>query len=384
MRTLTLGIVANEFFDPARGRMGGFGWAVSRTARLFAEDPTLGVRPTIVCGDRVGGSTPAVSVVHGVPFVAPTWNRWASARCLRDQRIDLLLAIDFRPSYRWVLAALPEVPVILWVRDPRPPEAVERIALLRLPDDRRVTPLGIEPVDCTGAGREFRRSCRRGRPFHVAVTDPALVSNLPGTYGVQPERVWTLPNPLPAAPDRVEKACAPRVAFLGRLDPVKRPWVFVELARRLPDVEFVMLGQSHFTGPGSWRPVDVPANLRLVGQADGPAKHEWLASSWLLVNTSVHEALAISLLEGLAYETPMVSMVDPCGVAARFGAAVGPEPGTGLDGLDRLTHAVRRLLDDRTLRERLGREGRAWVERHHGRQPFLDAFGRLTVECGLR
>ena len=34
------------------------------------------------------------------------------------------------------------------------------------------------------------------------------------------------------------------VAFLGRLDPIKRPWA--SRCERFPHVEFIFMGQSHF------------------------------------------------------------------------------------------------------------------------------------------
>jgi len=41
----TVGIVADEFLDPALGRLAGFGWAARRFADLFNRSPHLGVRP---------------------------------------------------------------------------------------------------------------------------------------------------------------------------------------------------------------------------------------------------------------------------------------------------------------------------------------------------
>jgi hypothetical protein len=46
----------------------------------------------------------------------------------------------------------------------------------------------------------------------------------------------------------------------------------VELARRLPAVEFVLAGQAHYQGRGSWEPGVLPQNVRLVGHVDEPDK----------------------------------------------------------------------------------------------------------------
>jgi glycosyltransferase involved in cell wall biosynthesis len=190
--------------------------------------------------------------------------------------------------------------------------------------------------------------------------------------------VTVLPNPIEIAAGAVVKSQRPTVAFLGRLDPVKRPWVFTALASRFPDTTFLMLGRSHFTGPGSWRPADLPPNVVMLGHADGESKRQALAAAWVLVSTSVHESLAVSFLEALASETPLLAMVDAGGLVSRFGCSVGQSGGTGLDKLDALTGALAGLLADRALRRRLGAEGRAWVERHHSRAAFLSAFTELV------
>jgi hypothetical protein len=76
------------------------------------------------------------------------------------------------------------------------------------------------------------------------------------------------------------KSDGPRVVFLARLDPYKRPWLFVELARRFPGVGFLLLGRTHFSGLGSWTPEAVPPNLKVMGHLDGAEKLRLLASAW--------------------------------------------------------------------------------------------------------
>jgi glycosyltransferase involved in cell wall biosynthesis len=380
--TLTLGILANEFFEAgAAGRMGGFGWAAAGVARLFAEDPGLGVRPVIVAGEHVRGRTERDSRVHGAEFIPRTWNAWSDRRRLRRAAISALLTIDFRPSYRRVLRAVPDAPLIVWVRDPRTPDDNRLVRSARIPDDD-VVPKGLEAVRCDGLAAEVERRRRAGCPVHLAVTDPFLVPKIEPVYGVRPEGVAVLPNPVGPDAGAIVKTQRPTVAFLGRLDPVKRPWVFTALAPRFPEATFLMLGRNHFSGPGSWRPAELPSNVVMLGHADDDAKRQALASAWVLVNTSVHEALAVSFLEALASETPVLAMVDAGGLVSRFGCSVGQSGGTGLDKLDALTDALASLLADHALRRRLGTEGRAWVARHHGRAAFLAAFMALLQRSG--
>ncbi len=98
----------------------------------------------------------------------------------------------------------------------------------------------------------------------------------------------------------------------------------------------------------------------------------------MLVNTSVHEALAVSLQEALAARTPLLSCVDAEGIASRFGIYAGRHPGDGLAALPGLRSGLGRLLADDTLRARLGEDGRAWIRGRHTPTHFLDAFRALV------
>ena len=118
----------------------------------------------------------------------------------------------------------------------------------------------------------------------------------------------------------------------------------------------------------------MPENVRHLGHVDEIEKARLLSEAWVLVNTSIHEGLAISFLEAWACETPVISSVNPDGLVARFGLYVGEWPGTGMSSVPAFEDALKRMLCHEELRRRLGREGRAWVNAHHSRTRFLGAF----------
>ena len=60
-------------------------------------------------------------------------------------------------------------------------------------------------------------------------------------------------------------------------------------------------------------------------------KRELLTRAWFIVNLSVHEGLAISFLEALACETPIVALVDPGGLVSSYGRYAGSFPGDGME-----------------------------------------------------
>lgn len=379
-RRLRLGIVANEFFHTDLGGHGGFGFAAREVAGLFASDRSLGVDAVFVSAARRRAVRETELRVHGVRLLHPDPNPDAWSRRLAREGFDLLLTIDFRSNYGSVLDALPGTPAIVWIRDPRRPDDVARYMALRLPD-RDEPPASVAPVDVARLPELV--AARPGRLLQIATIDPSRAEMIPSAYGVGADQVHLLPNVVAIDPSS-PKSARPRVLALGRLDPIKRPWLVAELAERFPEVEFVLAGRAHFSGEGAWEPRDLPPNVRLAGHLDGDEKRAAISSAWVLANTSIHESVPMSFLESLACETPLLAMLPAAGLTERFGILVDNAPGDGRVALPALAGALRRLLDDAALRERLGRDGRAWVREHHSRERFLESFAELARRAGTR
>jgi glycosyltransferase involved in cell wall biosynthesis len=170
--------------------------------------------------------------------------------------------------------------------------------------------------------------------------------------------------------------------FLGRLDPIKRPWVFVEIARRMPDVDFILMGKAHFAPPGAWVPEDLPPNVRWEGHIDGAAKQHAVSSAWALVNTSIHESLPVSFIEAFAAGTPVISTQDPGRLVTRFGTFVGRFDGDGLDSVPAFIDAIRRMPPERSLS--LGAAARSWATATHTPGCFESALLGLCAELRVR
>jgi glycosyltransferase involved in cell wall biosynthesis len=303
-------------------------------------------------------------------------------RRARREGVDLLLSLDYRPNYQFLYWSMPRTPLIIWARDPWPPADVAQIASLRLPHDPVLQPQGTTAFDCTSLRWVLRAAPWLQRQVVIAVPAPHLAAKVAPTYGVRVSHCPWLPNIIDLPP-AVSKSPHPRVVFLGRLDPTKRPWLYVELARQFPEVEFLMLGQSYMHGAGSWQPTALPPNVRWLGHVDGTEKLALLTSSWVLINTSIHEGLPVSCLEALACETPLLSCLDPEGLVSQFGRYVGRWDGTGLEAIPAFTEQLRCLLDTPSLVRRLGQEGRQWVAETHNRARFLAAFETLCAQVGL-
>lgn len=383
-RRLKLGVITDEFFDASLGRLGGFGWAARQLGEIFNGDPALGVDVVYVAGEHLADDTRTEAKVHGSRVVLRRRSRLANVWAMQREQFDLLLTIDYNLGYSVYLRSLPRTPVIVWVRDPRTPDDAARINAVRLPGAPLEQPQGLMSHDGRSLARIARESALFRRRLLLASPTPLLVTKLAGAYGFEPWDFHLLPNPLRFDPPLRMKSERPTVAFLARLDPYKRPWIFSELARRFPEVEFQFLGQSHFTGPGSFSSSDLPPNVRLLGHVGEAEKQRLLSSAWVAINTSIHEGLAVSFLEALACETPLLSCVDTGFTVSRYGIYTGRFDGSGMESLDAFTAGLQRLLDNAGLRAELGRRGREWVRATHSVDTFLARFEGLVQRAGVR
>ena len=379
--TLRLGIVTNEILEPGLSRLGGFGYAASSVADVFAANPQFGVNATIVACERLNTDSHQTSLtVKGVRVLLRQEHTPAWADALRREALDLLLCIDYRSSYDLVLGS--RTPAIIWVQDPRTWEDVAHIRTLTVPGSATSDVPGIAYTPTRGLLRIAVQSVLTGRGIAFPFTSPDLRRKFRSCYGFPPAfRTRVLPFVTAPTVGPMLKSQKPLVVFLGRLDPIKRPWIAVELARAMPDVRVAVLGQNHF--PEAWQPRDPPSNVELVGHVSGEEKAAWLSQGWVLLNSSIHEALPVSFLEALAHEMPIVSCVDPGGIVSSYGLHVPMSAGDGLQTLPAFSAAVRRLVEDRALALRLGQAGREWVTEHHSLEEFMRALRSLCRVLGV-
>ena len=168
-----------------------------------------------------------------------------------------------------------------------------------------------------------------------------------------------------------------RVLWVGGLRPVKRPEMFVELAQRLPETNFTLVG----AGPGA--NLDFAAgitaralqlrNLRVMGWLPQSDVIREVHGASLLVNTSSIEGFPNVYLEAWNHGVPVVSFVDVDNLIA------GQKLGVICQDLDEMEGAVRMLSGAPDTRREMGARARALVEQRYSPTalaPRYDAFFR--------
>jgi glycosyltransferase involved in cell wall biosynthesis len=193
------------------------------------------------------------------------------------------------------------------------------------------------------------------------------IDKLRKLYKINPNKVIYLPNPVDHIPteNRIEKSDKPMVCYLARMDPEKRYWIFFELARKFPDIQFVALGAPSMFFEKMFKKIaekyrTLP-NLKLMGFLDGPEKWKILDKCWILILPSIKEGLPIAMLEGLAHKCALLSSVNPDGLTERFGYWVREND---------FIKGLKWLLEDGRWRG-LGEEGYKYVKENHDMEKII-------------
>ncbi len=377
-----IGFVTLEFFHEQLGGFGGYGKTVQNLTDAFNGTAPTGPADVLLPIPARGGSflrryhhadvllaPPAVTRLKDIPM--RTKYVWR----LQRRMLDVLITSEYYRHYEQFLDLLPRTPTIIWIHDPRPERDWHKIASMTLDVDGARKSAEREIVAVRRSLEAIvTRSRETGRPIVFAHQAECLTAKARDLYALPDLTSTFLPNPVTIPQEPAAKSLEPTICFLGRLDPVKRPWMFCELAKRFPKVTFLVAGETHF--PDIIHPIlaryrDLP-NLHFLGRLDGPDKDLLLQRSWGLVNTSIHEALPVSFLEALSACTPIVSCQDPDGIARRFGWYTGEIRGDGFDdvSLDSFATALMGLLTDRDVALSRGEEGRAFVKAGYSMQNF--------------
>lgn len=194
-----------------------------------------------------------------------------------------------------------------------------------------------------------------------------------------------LPNPIDIDSNFVFDASIKEnmIIFLGRIESVKRGWIFCEIAKLLPEYEFYILGKTFRDDGRNSEIMDKYTNLKnlhFVGHVDGDEKIAFLKRAKILINTSIHEALPISFLEALSYGTVIVSNRNPEGLTEKFGIHVGEVLGDGFDKVSDYSRAVKQLMLDDNLRNRLAKQAIEYIKDVHSVEKFVTDARSIILE----
>jgi glycosyltransferase involved in cell wall biosynthesis len=174
---------------------------------------------------------------------------------------------------------------------------------------------------------------------------------------------------------------APRstILWIARVESWKQPDLFIELARRIPEHLFVMVGAASQSEPQNLPRLlesgkDLP-NLRFLAGVPFAKTSALFEEAMIFVNTSAAEGFPNTFLQAAACGTPTVSWtVNPEGILERY------EMGYCANGdWERFERCIRLLCADVALRERVGENARRYAQEHHSPAVVAREFGEVCL-----
>lgn len=377
---IRVALLIDEFFGGARTAFGGYGFLARKFIAKYI--PNEDIRVDVLLG--VGGHRFRERVYHedNVKLYRLPRKQWAAKWFLKRKNYDIYLSIELTYGCDYVLKSETNKnkKLILWIQDPRPKSAWENVidTMQSIKDPCFYHQNIYDTVHELNEQKRLRFISQGNCLNPLAKELYRLPENTPIQY---------LPNPIELDMDYKFdlKQKKKRVIFLGRLEAQKRAWVFCEIAKRMPEYEFYVLGRI-FRHEEDNRRMLAPymngniKNLHFVGHVDGKEKQELIKSARVLCSTAIWEGIPISWLECLSYGTVLVSDLEREGLVEKFGIFTGDNLGDGFDGVDNFIPAIRELMENDKLYKQKAESAIKYIRETHNVSRFVNDLRNVIYD----
>ncbi|HDM76199.1 MAG TPA: glycosyltransferase [Deltaproteobacteria bacterium] len=158
------------------------------------------------------------------------------------------------------------------------------------------------------------------------------------------------------------------ILWAARLTEVKRPHLLIEIARRLPQYTFIMVGRGRYKLP------ELPKNVKFLGFKTGEALRSLYEKAAIFLNTSLIEGFPNTLIEAGMYYTPYITFYDPDDVVKRC------ELGFHVNNVEEAVQSIKELMQNPDLRRKMGMNIRKYVEKNHNIEMTVKLYEKLFKE----
>ena len=376
-RKIKVGLLVDEYFGAWKTAFGGYGFLAREIVakHLPCEDIEL----EVIIGKQKNNPFWASSrIVDGVKIWRLPRLEFLIKHWLAKSDFDCWFSIEMCYDYVLRLDTNPYRKLILWIQDPRPKSAWNKIAEMKKVVDHNFH--NQSSCECVKAWSEAGRVKFITQGISLSPLAREMYS-LPDC--VEPDFV---PNPIDIdfnfKFDILKKEKI--VVFLGRLEAQKRAWIFCELAKLMPEYQFYVIGKFHRyreENENALKPYmgGKVANLHFCGHLEGERKNSLLKRARVLVNTSVWEGIPISWLEALSYGTLIVSAFDREDLVGRFGACVGEIKGDGDSSAPRFVESVKNFLENDATYAQTAMSAISYIREVHNFKCFEDKIRSIVT-----
>ncbi len=388
----TLGIISNEYFEKNLGGFGGYGHT-ARSINIFFElfsNYKWKIKALIpnyynVKKNPITDSTdklylfpaPVSLIFHPVKYISQ----------ISKLKCNYFISIDFVVQFEYVFWLIKPTTFIFYFRDPWGIKECKNIATL----DEVLKQYNVSDPNyffrlSERESRAFKRIIRWNKLFKhrilFASNGKFLTEIAVDKFNLNTKDISFLPNPIlhPEVID-IKSSKKPTFLFLGRLEAIKRPWIFFELARELPAYHFIVAGTTlHPELSGEWiKNFKNLSNLEFRGLITGEAKVKAFKECWCIINTSIHEGLPVSFQEAFSYGKPVISCVNPDNLTEKFGYFTGLISGNGRDqySINKFKSKVMECIGDPEQRINKGKAAMEYVGQIHTFEQFESCLEKI-------
>lgn len=370
-------VFVNELFGACNTPRGGYGFIVRKLLKKSLPDDEFKI--TVCLGTSRSFFKKTVQYSEeGIEVIRlPKW-RYLAAKIVNSY--DALLTIEATVDYLFSLKNRINKKVIFWIQDPRTRQDWEEIDSVVLAKEKSYW---------SDRTYSWVNECHLLGKVQFVTQARCLIEKAKELYHLPSDLVVDfLPNPIfmPRDSECLMKEGTKRneVVFLGRLDSVKRGWLYCEIAKRLPEYNFYVLGgatnEDEKRKNSILHKYDCLSNLKFLGHLDGEEKDAYLRRAKILVNTSIHEALPVSFLEAFSYGVTVVSNQNPDNLVSRYGVWVGKSLGDGWEDVDSFVRAIKDTMSNEGLRLKKAEEAHQYVKTIHDPKKFKKQLVELLSD----
>ena len=358
---IRVGLLVDEFYGAWQTTHGDYGLLAREGICRLIPNGEIQV-DVLLSGDhpchRANPNRADASILYKLPQTPHYRRSW-----LRRAKYDLYLSLEAQ-NVDLLIDEDNRKPLLFWIQGPRPQHDGDEMNIVqRLPEPPCGNATAYDMVHQLVESGRVRFITQAHDLVPKAFELYRLPASTPVEYLPNPQALHYPPEVVASHPKQN------KVVFLGRIESIKRGWLFCEIAKAMPDLTFYVIGQSTQDAARNEAlvaPYRSLPNLHFLGHLEGEAKYRQLLDAKVLVNTSIHEALPISFLEALACGTLLVSNRNPDHLTERFGRYVGPVLGDGFEGVPRFVAAIRELLAmDEAEAQALRAQAVAYIQEVH-------------------
>lgn len=374
MKNMKILIAVNEFFGALGTARGGYGFLARKILPAALGIPLENLTVCLGKG-KFHFKKEQYFSEEGIEIIRLP--RIGSFAKMLLNRYDLIISIEATVLQIIKLAGGGHplrTPILFWIQDPRPQSDWDEINSVSLAKEKSYY--------SEYSNQLVTRCFSKGNLFFASQAESLIpkareLYNLPSNL-----KIPFLPNPVPFKPISLwNKKKNNSIIFVGRLDSVKRGWLFCEIAKRLPNHKFYIMGASTNADEANKNKIlsnysNLP-NLTFLGHLDGTEKEKYLIQSKILVNTSIHEALPVSFLEAFLYGITVISNQNPDGLVSKYGKYVGKSHGDGWDDVDKFVSAIEEVFTDEESRQQQAKKAYDYVTKVHSNEYFRSKLSEI-------